>query len=76
MRGGGIGATLEAFPTPLGSTIAPLAAPITAAFGRAPPKCPVAAEPAPRANEGADVAKTMNNAIASFTDLFDMGNLH
>jgi len=85
MRGGAIGATLEAFPIPLGSTNIS-SAPIVAAFGRPPPKCPIAAEPPPRpppppprANEAAGVAKTMNNAIATFTEVFDMGsstNIH
>jgi hypothetical protein len=76
MRGGGIGATLEAFPIPLGSTDILLNAPISEAFGRPPPKCPVAAGPPPRANEAAVVAKTMNNAIVTFTEVFDMGKLH
>jgi hypothetical protein len=76
MRGGGIGATLEAFPIPLGSTNTLVAAPIAAAFGLPPPKPPVAAAPPPRANEAAGVAKTMNNAIATFTEVFGMGELH
>ena len=81
MRGGGIGATLDAFPIPLGSTDILSNAPSVAAFARTPPKCPVAAEPAPRpppprANEAAGMAKTMNNAIATFTEVFDMGKLH
>jgi hypothetical protein len=55
-----------------------------APFGRPAPKCPIAAEapprpppppPPPRANEAAGMAKT-NNAIATFTDVFDMGELH
>jgi hypothetical protein len=54
-----------------------LAAPICApsAFGRLPP---IPAAPPPRANEAAGVAKTMNNAIATFTftEVFDMGKLH
>jgi hypothetical protein len=86
MRGGGTGATLEAFPIPLGSTDIPLNAPISAA-GRPPPKCPIAAGPPPRAdpvaaglppraNEAAGVAKIMNNAIATFTEVFDMRKLH
>ena len=85
MLGGASGATLEAFPIPLGSTNIS-SAPIVAAFGRPPPKCPIAAEPPPRpppppprANEAAGVAKTMNNAIATFTEVFDMGsstNIH
>src|SRR6202022_923570 len=47
MRGGAIGPPLEAFPIPLGSTNIS-SAPIVAAFGRPPPKCPIAAEPPPR----------------------------
>jgi hypothetical protein len=40
--------------------------------GRANP--PIAAEPAcpPRANEAAGGVKIMNNAIATFTEVFDM----
>src|SRR5258708_40313051 len=82
MRGGGGAATLAAFPTPLGSVLlnAPLSAP---AFGRPPPRFPVAVAPPPgappptapplRANEAAGMAKTMNNAIATFTEVFDIG---
>src|SRR5258708_36183582 len=76
MRGGGGAATLAAFPTPLGSVLlnAPLSAP---AFGRAPPRFPVAVAPPPgapplRANEAAGMAKTMKNAIATFDDVVDM----
>jgi hypothetical protein len=78
MLGGASGATLEAFPIPLGSTNIS-SAPIVAAFGRLPPKCPIAAEPAcpppcpPRANEAAGAVKTMNNAKATFTEVLDMG---
>ncbi len=75
MRGGGIGAILLAFPIPLGSTkpldAAPIAAP-NAAFGRPPPKCPVAAEPPPLANEVVGEAKTTKNAKATFTEVFDI----
>jgi hypothetical protein len=42
----------------------------------APPKCPVAAEPAPCANEAAGEAKTTKNAKATFTEVLDMGKLH
>jgi len=82
MRGGGGAATLAALPTPLGSTDILLNALLSApAFGRPPPRFPVAGEPPPgapppRANEAAGMAKTMNNAIATFTELFDMGKLH
>jgi len=81
IRGGGIGATLAAFPTPLGSTDILLNALLSApAFGRPPPRFPVAAAPPPnepplRANEAAGMAKTMNNAIVTFTEVFDIGNL-
>ena len=84
MRGGGGAATLAALPTPLGSTDIFSNAPRVAAFGRAPPtspapatppECPIPAAPTPRAIEAAGVAKTMNNAIATFTftEVFDMG---
>jgi hypothetical protein len=76
MRGGGIGATLEAFPIPLGSTDILFNWPNAEAFGRPPPKCPIAAEPAPRANEAAGVAKITNNAKPTFTEVFDMAKLH
>ena len=83
MRGGGIGAILEAFPIPLGSVDILPNAPSSAAFGRAAPtvptaadpECPTAAEPPPpRANEAAEVAKTRNNAMANFVVAFDMGS--
>ena len=83
MRGGGIGATLEAFPIPLGSVGIFCIAPRVAEFGRAAPtvptaadpECPIAAEPPPpRANEAAEVAKTRNNAMANFVVVFDMGS--
>jgi hypothetical protein len=79
MRGGGGAATLGALRIPLGSVLlsALLSAP---AFARPPAGFPVAAEPPPRApppppraNEAAGMAKTMNNAIATFTEVFDMG---
>jgi hypothetical protein len=83
MRGGGSGASLEAFPTPLGSTTAlfippafagPRGIPLIGTF-------PVAAEPACRANppeppcranEAAGHAKTTKMAKAIFTEVFDM----
>ena len=73
MRGGGIGATFLAFSIPLGSTNILFNAPNAAAFGRPPPKCPVAAEPAPCANEAAGEAKTTKDAKATFTKVLDMG---
>ena len=76
MRGGGGVATLAALPTPLGSTDIFSNAPRVAAFGRAapaPPECPIPAAPPARTIEAAGVAKTMNNAIATFTEVFDMG---
>src|SRR5258705_13245487 len=76
MRGGGGGATLAALPTPLGSTDIFSNAPRVAAFGRAapaPPECPIPAAPPARTIEAAGVAKTMNNAIATFTEVLDMG---
>jgi hypothetical protein len=78
MRGGGA-ATVEALPTLLGLAnipAAPICAP-SAAFGRLPPiaALPPPGPPPPRANEAAGVAKTMNNAIATFTftEVLDMG---
>jgi hypothetical protein len=82
-----LGSTVELFIPP--TFAGPRAIPLTGTFpiaaepaGRANP--PIAAEPAcpppcpPRANEAAGVAKTMNNAIATFTftEVFDMGKLH
>ena len=80
MRGGGGAATPGALPTLLGFAnmlAAPICAP-SAAFGRLPPipAAPPPRPPPPRANEAAGVAKTMNNAIATFTEVFDMGKLH
>ena len=82
MRGGGGAATVGALPTLLGLAnilAAPICAP-SAAFGRLPP---IAAPPPPRpppplANEAAGVAKTRDNAIATFTftEVFDIGKLH
>ena len=72
MRGGGGAATPAVLPTRLGLANM-LAAPIcepSAAFGRLPP---IAAPPPPRAIEAPGVAKTMNNAIATFTEVLDMG---
>ena len=81
MFGGGGGATLEAFPIPLGSTEILSSVPSSAALGRPPPvpaaaepECPAAAEPPPRANEAAGVAKTRNKAIANFVVVFDIGS--
>jgi hypothetical protein len=78
MRGGGGAATLEALPIPLGSTDILLNAPFNApAFGRLAPKCPVAPEPAPRANEAAgEAARTARIATAIFVEVFDMAKLH
>src|SRR5260370_6411480 len=61
---------LLAFPIPLGSTNVLFNAPSAAAFGRPPPECPVAAEPA---NEAAGEASTTKNAKATFTEVLDMG---
>ena len=81
MRGGGSGATLEALPTPLGSTTTLFIPPAFAGPGAIPliGTFPVAAEPALRANcanEAAEVAKTTKNAKAIFTVVFGMGKLH
>jgi hypothetical protein len=78
MWGCGSGATLEAFPIPLGSTATlfippafagPCAIPLIGRF-------PVAAEPALRANDAAGVARTKSTANAIFTEVFGMGKLH
>jgi hypothetical protein len=79
MRGGGGAATVGSAVLLLGLAnilAVPICAP-SAAFGRLPP-IPAAPPPPPRANEAAGVAKTMNNAIATFTftEVFDMGKLH
>jgi hypothetical protein len=79
MRGGGIGATLEAFLIPLGSTGIFSNAPRVAAFDRAPPtapECPIPTEPPPRANDAVGRAKTMKKTKATFAEMFDMGKLH
>jgi hypothetical protein len=77
MRDGGIKATLEPFPIPLGSTNTLSAALIAAAFGRPPPNRRVASSwPAARANEALGETKTTKNKKATFTEVFDMGKLH
>ena len=68
-RGGAIGATLEAFALPLGSTDMLSNALILAAFDRAPPtppECPIPAEPPPRPHEAAGKAKSTKRT-ATFT---------
>jgi hypothetical protein len=82
MCGCGSGAILEAFPNPLGSTAelfippafaGPRAIPLIGTFPIAPePACPPPCPP--RANEAAGGVKTMNNAIATFTEVLDMGS--
>jgi hypothetical protein len=78
MRGGGSGATLEAFPTPLGSTVALFIPPAFPGPGGIPliGTFPAAAEPAFRANEAAGEAKITKNANTTFAEVFDMGKLH
>jgi hypothetical protein len=81
--GVGVGATLEAFPTPLGSTDAlfippafagPRGMPLIGTFPvAAEPACRAnPAEPPCRANETAGQAKATKNAKAIFTEVFDM----
>ena len=81
---------LEALPCPLGSTVAlfnppafagPRAIPLIGTFPIAPEPAgrgnlPNADKPAcpPRANKAAGGVKTMNNAIATFTEVLDMGS--
>jgi hypothetical protein len=79
MRGGGIEAILGRFWLGFSpESNAPNAEP----FSRPAAKCPVATDPParppppPRANEAAGTARTMNNAMATFTEVFDMGILH
>lgn len=67
-----MGATLEAFPIPLGSTDLLSNALSPAAFGRSASKYPVAAGLRLRANEAAGMARTTNDAKATFTEVFDM----
>jgi hypothetical protein len=76
MRGCGNGAILEALPTPLGSTVTLFIPPAFAGPGAIPliGTFPAPASPAFRANEAAGVAKTTNNAKASFTEVLDMGS--
>jgi hypothetical protein len=87
MLGGGSGATLEAFPTPLGSTDAlfippafagPRGMPLIGTFPvAAEPACRAnPAEPPCRANEVAGHATTTKSANAIFTEVFDMRELH
>jgi hypothetical protein len=80
MRGGCGAATVGSAALLLGLAnilAVPICAP-RAAFGRLPPipVVPPPRPPPPRANEAAGVAKTMNNAIAIFTEVFDIGKLH
>jgi hypothetical protein len=82
MRGGGGAATVGGANLLLGLAnivAAPICAP-SAAFGRLTPipAAPPPSPPPPRANEAAGVAKTVNNAIATFTftEVCDMGKLH
>src|SRR5712671_6547903 len=81
MRGGGSGATLDALPIPLGSTITLFIPPAFAGPGGIPPiaRFPDPTAPAVRAacaNEAAGVATASNNAKAIFAAVFDMTNLH
>jgi hypothetical protein len=81
MCGWGSGAILEAFPTPLGSTLTLFIPPAFAGPWGIPliDTFPVPAEPAPRANcakEAAGVAKTRKIAKAIFVEVFDMAKLH
>jgi hypothetical protein len=79
IRGGGSGATLAAFPNPLGST-ATLFNPPAFAGPRAMPLIgtfPDAARPAMRANEAVGAAaRTAKVATTIFFELFDMAKLH
>ena len=80
MRGGGGAATVGSAVLLLGLAnilAVPICAP-RAAFGRLPPipVVPPPRPPPPRANEAAGVAKTMNNAIVIYTEVFDIGKLH
>ena len=77
MRGGGIGASLEAFPIPLGSTDILSNALIAGTFGWTPRKCPVASSwPEARANEAVGEAKITKNMKAIFPVWFTSGKLH
>ena len=81
MRGGGSGATLEALPTPLGSTITLFIPPAFAGPGATPliGTLPDPAAPAVRAacaNEAAGAARDSNNTKAIFAGVLDMTKLH
>jgi len=81
MRGGGRGATLEALPIPLGSTITLFIPPAFAGPGAIPliGTLPDPAAPAVRvacANEAAGMARDSNNAKAIFAAVSDMTKLH
>jgi len=80
MRGGGSGATLEALPMPLGSTITLFSPPAFAGPGAIPliGTFPDPAAPAIRdacANDAAGVARASNNAKAIFAEGLDMTKL-
>ena len=82
MRGGGGAATLEALPTPLGSTTT-LFIPPAFAGPRPMPLIgtfPAAAEPALRPNRAYEAAgaavRTARTAITIFVEVFGMAKLH
>ncbi len=81
IRGAGSGATLDALPIPLGSTITLFIPPAFAGPGAIPliGTLPDPAAPAIRAacpNEAAGVATASNNAKAIFAAVLDMTKLH
>jgi len=81
MRGGGGAVTLEALPTPLGSTTTLFIPPAFAGPGAIPliGTFPAAGDPALRANcayEAAGVARIARIAKAIFVEVFDMAKLH
>jgi hypothetical protein len=78
MCGPGSGATLEALPMPLGSTITLFIPPAFAGPGAIPliGTFPDPAPPADLANEAAGAAKKIKSAMAIFVEVLDMTSLH
>jgi hypothetical protein len=78
MRGGGMGAILEALPIPLGSTVTLFIPPALAGPGAMPliGTFPDPASPAIRANEAAGAETRSRKTSAIFVDVFDTMSLH
>lgn len=78
MRGDGSGATLEALPIPLGSTVTLFKPPALAGPGAMPliGTFPIPASPADRANEAAGATRRRTDARAILAAVLDMTRLH